>query len=282
MAPLTDRPAPLAGKTIVLLESRMASEMADLVRRHGGKPLSAPAMQELPLPESRAVQDAIEHVIGDRFLMVVFLTGVGARALIDAADHLGRKQALVEGLRRTKVVCRGPKPLAVCRRNDIPVYLVAPEPNTSEELLGVLQADQAVLSGARVLLQHYGVTNAVVKDGLEIMGATVVDVSLYAWGLPTDTAPVGKAIDAIIGGHADAVLFTSQQQARNLCALAKQFGAVTALKAALGRLVVGSVGPVVTRTLAEFGITPQVVPEHPKMGLLVVALGEYLSARESA
>ena len=249
--------------------------MADLVRRHGGKPLSAPAMQEVPLPESPAVRDAIDGVIGSRFLMVVFLTGVGARALIDAADSLGRKQELLEGLRRGRVVCRGPKPLAVCRRNDIPVYLVAPEPNTSEDLLRVLRADPIALSGARVLLQHYGVANAVVKDGLEGMGAAVVDVSLYAWALPTDTAPVRRAIEAITGGHADAVLFTSQQQARNLFALAEKFGAGATLKAALHGLVVGSVGPIVTRTLADFGISPQVVPEHPKMGSLVVALGEY-------
>ena len=275
--------APLTGKTIVLLESRRAPEMADLVRRQGGTPLSAPAMQEVPLPESAEVRLAVDEVIADRFKMTVFLTGVGLRAFLEAGDHLGKKDVLLAGLRRTKVVCRGPKPVAVCRRNDIPVYLVAPEPNTSEDLLRLLRQEESSLKGERVLLQHYGATNTVVTAGLEGMGARVSEVSLYAWALPTDTEPVRKAIDVMIAGQADAVLFTSQQQARNLFQLAGQFGKVEALKEALrDRVVVGSVGPVVTRTLRELGVTPGVVPEHPKMGPLVVALAhEWESTRKT-
>ena len=266
----------LSGKTIVLLESRMAPEMADLVRRQGGTPLSAPAMQEVPLPASTEIRSAIDEIIGDRYKMVVFLTGVGLRAFLEAGERLGKKDALLGGLRRTKVVCRGPKPVAVCRRNDMPVYLVAPEPNTSEDLLLLLSKETVALKGAHVLLQHYGVRNTVVKAGLEQMGARVSEVSLYAWALPSDTEPVRNAIDVIISGGADAVLFTSQQQARNLFQLAAEFGKADALRQALrGSVTVGAVGPVVTRTLGELGVIPAVVPKHPKMGPLVVALARH-------
>jgi len=261
----------------------MASEMADLIRRQGGTPLSAPAMREVPLPERRDVLEAVDGVSEDRFQMVVFLTGVGARAFLAAADAHGKKAEVLAGLGKAMVVCRGPKPLAVCRQNGIPVYLVAPEPNTSEDLLAALQEKGAPQRGAPVLLQHYGVANHAFRHGLDRMGAQVTDISLYAWDFPTDVEPVRRAIDTMVSGGADALLLTSQQQARNLFALAERFGSSAALRRVLAEtVVVGSVGPVVTRTLAQYGVEPDVVPEHPKMGILVRALGEYFDQRAGA
>lgn len=254
----------------------MASEMADLIRRQGGTPLSAPAMQEVPLPQRREALQSVGRVIQGEFQITIFLTGVGLRAFIATADSAGKKEALLESLRVRRVVCRGPKPLLVCRQNNIPVFLVAPEPNTSEDLLAALKEAAGDLRGVPILLQHYGIDNAALKAALEALGASVTDLRLYEWGLPQNVQPVREAIDALISGKADALLLTSQQQARNLFLLAEQFGSLTALKQALAEhVVVGSVGPVVTRTLAEEGIVPDVVPEHPKMGVLVRDLASY-------
>ncbi|MGH7410944.1 MAG: uroporphyrinogen decarboxylase, partial [Candidatus Methylomirabilis sp.] len=43
-----------AGLTVVTFESRMAAAMADLIGRHGGTPISAPAVREIPLAENPA------------------------------------------------------------------------------------------------------------------------------------------------------------------------------------------------------------------------------------
>ncbi|MBF8299148.1 MAG: uroporphyrinogen-III synthase [Dehalococcoidia bacterium] len=255
----------------------MASEMADLVRRQGGTPLSAPAMQEVPLTERRGVLTVVDRVCRDEFKITIFLTGVGLRAFLAAADAAGKKPEVLAALGRAQVVCRGPKPLAVCRQNNIPVFLVAPEPNTSEDLLAALKDAAGDMQGARILLQHYGVANMALKAALEGLGAQVTDVHLYEWALPKDVEPVRAAIDAMIAGGTDAILLTSQQQVRNLFTLARQFGTLAPLKKALAdRVIVGSVGPVVTRTLVEEGIRPRVVPDHPKMGALVVALATYM------
>ena len=37
------------GLKVAAFESRMAAEMADLIRHHGGEPLVAPSMREIPL-----------------------------------------------------------------------------------------------------------------------------------------------------------------------------------------------------------------------------------------
>jgi uroporphyrinogen-III synthase len=266
----------LSEKTVVLLESRMSAEMAGLVQRHGGTPLPAPAMREVALPQQEGVKEAVRGVAEGRFGMVVLLTGVGARAFLTAAEQLGMREPVLAGLSKTRVVCRGPKPLAVCRQNAIPVYLVAPEPNTSEDLAAALKERTEGLSGVSVLLQHYGAPNEAIRASLEAMGAAVTDLSLYGWDLPENITPLMTAIEALAHGQAQAVLFTSQQQARNLFDVAGKAGRLAALLDALRhRVVVGSVGPVATRTLAAYGLKPDVIPEHPKMGILVQALARY-------
>jgi uroporphyrinogen-III synthase len=43
------------------------------------------------------------------------------------------------------------------------------------------------------------------------------------------------------------------------------------------RVIVAPVGPICIRALTEEGILPHVVPEHPKMGPLVLAVAEYFA-----
>ena len=43
--------------------------------------------------------------------------------------------------------------------------------------------------------------------------------------------------------------------------------------------MVGAVGPTCRAILEAYGVKPQVVPEHPKMGPLVMALMRHLQAQ---
>ncbi len=267
----------LGGRTIVILEARMASELAGLVERHGGKPLQAPAMREVPLPNGEAVSGLLQAVNAGHIDTFVFLTGVGVQALLAEADALGQREHLLAALRRSTVVCRGPKPLAVLRNQGVPVALVAPEPHTSQDLLRAIQEARWDLRGRRVALQHYGADNSYLREGLERMGAKVLDVILYQWALPKDVAPLKEAIQALLQARAEAVAFTSQPQVQNLFIVAESLGLKEALRKALATRVVAAVGPVCVRALEQEGVVAHVVPPHPKMGHLVKALAEYWS-----
>ena len=50
----TNPRANLNGLKVVSFESRRAKEMAELIRRYGGEPVTAPSMREVPLSENRA------------------------------------------------------------------------------------------------------------------------------------------------------------------------------------------------------------------------------------
>jgi uroporphyrinogen-III synthase len=74
------------------------------------------------------------------FDVVIFLTGVGARR---HARGGGTRTSAAAGDRGAvtdpRCRARGPKPLAVMREWQVPVWIVAPEPNTWRELVAAFR-----------------------------------------------------------------------------------------------------------------------------------------------
>src|SRR3954454_4556438 len=113
----------------------MSGELAALVERLGGRPVSVPAVRETPLEHPEDIGGFLDALCDGRFAVVVLMTGVGVTALLRDAERMGRLDAVLTALRKTFTVCRGPKPVAVLRRNDVPVGATAAEPHTTAELL---------------------------------------------------------------------------------------------------------------------------------------------------
>ncbi len=110
--------------------------------------------------------------------------------------------------------------------------------------------------------------------GLAERGAQVLPVPVYKWAPPEDTEPLREAIRNLALGEFDVVLFTSSVQVHHLFRFADELGQHQKTASALRRTVVGSIGPVTSETLREYGITPDLEPSHPKMGFLVKETAE--------
>ena len=264
----------LGGKVVAYVEARMQSEMGALVERHGGVPLAAPVLQEVYNTDTPEVTALIDDLCGGRVDIAVLQTGVGTRALFEAADTQGRLPELLAALDGMTVIARSPKPAAVLRRNRVRIDLMPPEPFTSEDLIASI--DGIDLSGREVAVQAYGGPNNLLTRTLRERGASVREVALYGWGLPDDLAPVRDLIRRLDAGEVDAVAFTSQPQVSNLLAIAAMSGQEAKLRRSLnsGEVLVASVGPVCTRRLQQNGLKVDVEPDHPHMGNLVLALAE--------
>ena len=267
----------LDGRRIALLESRKTEELAGMVERLGGVAVSAPTVRERPLPEQ--VGAFLEGLQAGRFRMVVFLTGVGAAALLQEAEQRGSLEAAVEGLRRVTIACRGPKPLAVMRRYGLTPAVVTSKPHTTRELLeAVAEID---LAGAGVLLVHYGERNQELASALRARGAQLDEVCPYEWALPEDIAPIERVIEEAIAGTLDAMLFTSQVQCRHLFNVAERSGRSRRLADCLNEnLVIGAIGPVCAEALRAFDLIPDVIPASPNMGGLIAAVADYFELTE--
>jgi uroporphyrinogen-III synthase len=267
------------GATVALLESRMESELASLVRRHGGEPLCVPALREVErecAAESALAIDAAEH----EGAVVVLATGVGLARWMAVAGTLGRGDALRAALSRATIVCRGPKPVAVLKREGLASTFRADPPHTTAELLRVLEGVE--VSGREVVMVHDGGTNSAVPAILRERGARVVEVRPYEWALPADLAPLQDLVRSIIAGQVRAVTVTTQVQAKHLFDVAAALGLREPLASALrDRVIVAAVGPTCARALTELGAPPHVMPENARMGPMVAALAKRLSEREN-
>ena len=157
------------------LESRRAREIGQLIANNGGKPMVAPSTREVPSgPNDEELKFAAD-LQQDRYGAVILLTGVGTRALAQAIEAVLPREQFVAALSRTKVVARGPKPMAVLREFGVPVALAVPEPNTWREILQSLDqnADKIPLKGKLVAVQEYGVPSPELYAGLAERGAEV-------------------------------------------------------------------------------------------------------------
>jgi uroporphyrinogen-III synthase len=207
----------------------------------------------------------------DAFDIVVLLTGVGVRALLKVVEQALPRDAFIAALTRTKIAARGPKPLAVLRELAVPVWVVAPEPNTWRELLAAMDAQAATvpLRGARVAVQEYGVSNAELLTGLRDRGADVTPVPVYEWSLPDDVGPLQDAVHAIVRRELDVVILTSGVQLAHLWQIATQMGAEEDLRRGLASMVIASIGPTCSEEIHRRGLARDLEASHPKMGLLV-------------
>ncbi len=267
-----------AGLRVLALESRRAAELAKLVGTYGGEPVVAPAMREVPLESNKEALAFAKALFAGEFDMVIFLTGVGTRALLSVVETAFKREEYIAALQRVKVVARGPKPVAALRELGITPVITAPEPNTWRELL--LALDEAAsrevlrLRGARVAVQEYGVSNSELLSGLRERGAALTRVPVYQWALPEDCAPLQAAVKSLVAGEIDVVLFTTGVQVTHLFQIAAEMKSEEPMRLGLGRAIVASIGPTTSEELQRHGVRADLEPSHPKMGFLVKETAE--------
>lgn len=260
-----------AGLRVLSLESRRAAEMAKLIETYGGTALVAPSMREIPLESNQEAQKFTRELLAGGFDMIIFLTGVGARALTRVAETVCAREEFLAALQRVPIVARGPKPVAALKELGLSVTLAVPEPNTWRELLASLDRRHETLpiQNKRVAVQEYGAPNPELLAGLAERGAQVTQVPVYEWALPEDVQPLRNAITAIARGEVDVALFTTSIQVIHLLKIAEEMTLEESVRQAFVRILVGSIGPVTSEELRAHGIVPDFEPSHSKMGFLV-------------
>jgi uroporphyrinogen-III synthase len=262
----------LDGLVVLALESRRASEMAELIRRHGGTPMVAPSMREVPLAENEAAAAFVDALEDGAIDVVILLTGVGTRTLAWALSARCPRERFAELLARTRLVARGPKPVSALRELGLAPDITIPEPNTWREILATLDRELPV-ERLRVAVQEYGVSNPELIAGLRDRGAEVTAVPVYRWALPEDTGPLRAAVTAVMAGRVDAILCTSATQVHHLFRVALESGRdLQSLRDCFDRVLVASIGPVCSEALLAHGLSVDLEPEHPRMGQLVSAV----------
>jgi uroporphyrinogen-III synthase len=263
--------AGFAGLRVLSLESRRASEIARLIQNNGGQAIVVPSTRDVPVGATPEITEFISQLLQGKLNAVIFLTGVGTRALAQAAENVCPKDEFVAALGRIAVIARGPKPVAALKELGVPITLTIPEPNTWREILQTLDANQekVPLPGQNIAIQEYGVPSKELQEGLFERGAKVFPVHVYEWALPEDITPLKNAVTAIIEKEVALVLFTSSIQIHHLMQIAEEVNERARTVSSLNEIVVASIGPTTSETLKNYGIAVDMEPSHSKMGFLV-------------
>jgi uroporphyrinogen-III synthase len=264
------------GLRILALESRRAAEITKLIRTYEGEPLVVPAMREVPASSNNQLFEFAESLMNSGFDLVIFLTGVGVRTMLNVVETKYDREAFLSALRSVKVACRGPKPSSVLKELQVPIAVSAPEPCTWREMLSCLNAEFGdSLAQFRVAVQEYGASNPELLSELTERSKQVTKVPVYQWALPDDLQPLRECVLGIANGGVDVALFLTAVQVIHLFQVAEQMGYVDELRRGLGSVAVLSIGPTTTEELRHYGVTPDFEPSRPKMGFLINEAAQY-------
>src|SRR5882762_5530155 len=168
------------GLRVLSLESRRAKEVEKLIRTYRGEPFVVPSMREVGLESQAAALEFVSSLLNGEFDLVIFMTGVGVRALMDIAKTKHDPAMVLDALRKVKIVARGPKPEQTLREMKVPVALTSADPNTWREVLSLLDTSFGEgLKTQRVALQEYGASNPELLFALSERCQAVTKVPVY-------------------------------------------------------------------------------------------------------
>jgi len=259
-----------AGMRVLAFETRRATEIAELIRRQGGKAVVAPSLREAPLDSNDDAFQFADRLFAGEFEMMILLTGVGTRALNNVISEHYPPSAFPDALRKLTVVARGPKPMMALREMNVPVTVSVPEPNTWRELLKAIEGRPE----KNVAVQEYGRPSPALLEGLEAQERYVTTVRVYQYALPENLEPLRAAVRELTSGAIQVSMFTTAIQVVHLAQVARQMGCEKEALEAIRRSVITSIGPTTSEVLEEYGLKPDVVPSHPKMGILIKEASE--------
>jgi len=270
---MPDTPS-FSGLRIAAFESRREAEMNRFIERMQGAPFVSPSMREIALDEDRPAIDFANRLLTGQVDVVIFLTGVGTRQLVQRVESHVDRQRFLDALTDIQTVTRGPKPTAALKELGITPSIRVPEPNTWREILATID-EQLSVTNLVVAIQEYGIPNVSLTAGLEARGAAVESVPIYRWDLPEDLAPLEANIRRLVAGEIDIALFTSAQQVVHLLQVAKQIDLESELRKSLQRVVNVSIGPTTSERLRELLLAVDYESTIGKMGHMVREAAEH-------
>src|SRR5579863_3254473 len=212
----------LAGRRIVVPETREIEVLAGMLERHGAAIIRCPLVSIRDVDDPAPVVGWLERFVATPPDDLILFTGEGLQRLVGLAQAAGLAEKFVAALAGVRTITRGPKPARHLRelglKPDLPV-----EPPTTAGIIARLSAES--LAGRRVAVQLY--PESAHTELLAFLGRAAggVDPVLpYAYASAADEARVVAAIDAMAAGEVDLVTFTSGPQLRRLTAVARAAG----------------------------------------------------------
>ena len=262
----------LEGKRVVLGASRKTEEMSTLIHKQGGT-ASVRSLQGTVFKAGVEIESDIKSFALDGADWVILTTGIGLQTLLEQAENLGLKQKFIEQLKASQIASRGYKTAAALKKLDIQA-VVSDDDGTTQGLIRQMQ--EVDLKDKKVVVQLHGEKAPSLIEFLEGKGAMISLLLPYQHIAP-EIETLEILCNEMLNGEVDAVCFTTAIQVHWLFHYVKQqdFGEKVISAFNDGKIVATAVGKVTAEALKEEGISKIVVPQHERMGAMIVELAQY-------
>lgn len=264
----------LEGFTIGVTADRRRDELAALLERRGARVVVAPALRIVPLHDDSQLREATRRLLDRPPDIVVANTGIGMRGWLEAAEGWGLADPLRTALAGAYIVARGPKARGAVRAAGMADQW-SPDSESCDECLAHLL--KRGVGGCVIAVQLHGDQQPEFCASLRAAGAEVIEVPVYRWAPPLDSAPLHRLVDLVSSRLVDAITFTSAPAVSALLAAAG-VEADSVVEAMRCDVLAACVGPVTAAPLIRRGI-PVIAPARARLGALVRAIVDELPKR---
>lgn len=263
----------LTGKRVAIGASRKTDEISTLIEKQGGVPVVR-SLQGTVFLEEKEVGPNLNKIVKEGTDWAIFTTGIGMETLLDIAEKLEIKQHFVNIIQQAKIASRGYKTLSTLKK--LGIYPEAQdEDGTTRSLLRSLEKFD--FSRKRVMVQLHGEKAPSLINFLEEKGADVTLILPYQH-IPPATENVETLCEELLEEKLDAICFTTAIQVRSLFNFAREKDCVDSLLTSFNSQIIAvAVGKVTAEALREEGVEKMLVPEHERMGAMIMELSRYYS-----
>jgi uroporphyrinogen-III synthase len=270
----------LDGFRIGVTSDRRSEDLIDALKRRGATVLHAPTLKMADRVDDDPILADTRAMITTPPDVLLATTSYGIRRWFEVADAGGLGDDLLDALKDTTILVRGPKARGGIRAaglNDTGMS----DRETTASLVTKTLADFP--NAETVAIQLHGYTDEHQLERLESAGHRVLTVAPYRWLSPDTTdARVERLIEAIAGQQLDAVTFTSAPAVHALFSTAEALGRLSDVAEGFRSAVLAAaVGPVTAEPLIALGI-PVIQPDRFRLGALIKLVCDHLEENRVA
>ncbi|MCQ1535594.1 uroporphyrinogen-III synthase [Methanosarcina sp. KYL-1] len=236
-----------------------------LARAYGFEPFYAP-MIRLEGLKDEGFEPFVQRVIEGVSDYVIFTSANGITFTLNKLSE-SEKESFVEALKKTRVIAIGPN----TEKELVKIGIEKPFLPGDYSSEGIVRDLCPEVKGKTVDLARSEFGAKLLIEGLKECGATVYETHVY-----TLTIPEGKTqkelIERSLAGEIAAFAFTSSMMIRGFMKHAELAGAEEEIKEVLRKALVGAIGTPTAKTLENYGVSADAVPEEFTFEALLAVL----------
>ena len=267
----------IKGKTIAITRSKDDSEeFIDLITRENGNVLPLPTI-ELVSKGEKIVDEFLSALENEDPDFSVFMSSKAVSLLFDTAKKLDKFEKLQLAVANTTVIAVGPKTKAVLEKENVKVAYM-PERYSSVGIGEVITKLNAV--GKKVIVPRSGASTPFLKELLEKIGLSVIELYLYDICAFRDTSQWNEFRQLFSQNKVDGIIFTSASSVRAFFEIITKDHEESKLVDMLQKITIVSIGPFTADELKKFNVKNIIANVHTIPGS-VEAIAKALSLAEA-